>query len=112
MVAAYLFFGMENRDAAFFLDVMQITCEREVYTQERTETRRDRYCWPLLGDGTVFLKRRRVVPLPEAFLGGVQEDAHTGRYLEVIPGRHDIGSKCLGCGIKHGKNGGPGDTGP
>ena len=84
---------------------------KEVCTQERTETRRDRYCWPLLGDGTVFLKRRRVVPLPDAFLGGVQEDAHTGRYLEVIPGRHDIGGKCLGCGIKHGENGGPGDTG-
>ena len=68
-----IFFFRDGRQGCriFFLDVMQITCEREVYTQERTETRRDRYCWPLLGDGTVFLKRRRVVPLPDAFLGGV-----------------------------------------
>ena len=55
----------------FFLEVREIMCEREVYTQERTETRRDRYCWPLLGERTVFLERRRVVPLPDAFLGGV-----------------------------------------
>ena len=64
-----------------------------------------------IGD-VFFLERRLVLPLPDAFFGGIQEDAHTGRYLEVIPGRHDIGRKCLGCGVKHGENGGPGDTGP
>jgi len=40
VVAAYLFFGMENRDAAFFLDVMQITCERGVYTGKNRDEER------------------------------------------------------------------------